>query len=146
MPEGACSRCPTQSVRSMIIVQAGQKKENREMRKLRLFLMMLTITSIVVGLVPALATAAGPPLETPVKIVIVAPATCALDMWWCVFEQGIWDAAEQLNVDLTVIAPDKVSPEQTAEDMGHAVVFLVSEDAKNITGQALNVDGGRIKN
>ena len=36
--------------------------------------------------------------------------------------------------------------EQTEEDMGHAVVFLVSEDARNITGQALNVDGGRVKN
>ena len=36
--------------------------------------------------------------------------------------------------------------EQTAEDIGRAVVFLVSEDAKNITGQALNVDGGMIKN
>ena len=36
--------------------------------------------------------------------------------------------------------------EQTEVDMGHAVVFLVSEDARNITGQALNVDGGRVKN
>ncbi len=36
--------------------------------------------------------------------------------------------------------------EQTADDMGRAVVFLVSEDAKNITGQALNIDGGRVKN
>ena len=34
--------------------------------------------------------------------------------------------------------------EQTPEDIGRAVVFLVSEDAKNITGQALSVDGGRI--
>jgi NAD(P)-dependent dehydrogenase (short-subunit alcohol dehydrogenase family) len=32
--------------------------------------------------------------------------------------------------------------EQTPEDIGHAVVFLVSEQARNITGQALNVDGG----
>lgn len=32
--------------------------------------------------------------------------------------------------------------EQTVEDIGRAVVFLVSEDAKNITGQSLNVDGG----
>jgi NAD(P)-dependent dehydrogenase (short-subunit alcohol dehydrogenase family) len=36
--------------------------------------------------------------------------------------------------------------EQTADDMGRAVVFLVSEDAKNISGQALNIDGGRVKN
>jgi NAD(P)-dependent dehydrogenase (short-subunit alcohol dehydrogenase family) len=31
---------------------------------------------------------------------------------------------------------------QTPEDIGHAVVFLASEAARNITGQALNVDGG----
>ena len=36
--------------------------------------------------------------------------------------------------------------EQTAEDIGRAVVFLVSEEGKNITGQTLNVDGGRHKN
>ena len=32
--------------------------------------------------------------------------------------------------------------EQTPEDIGKAVAFLASDDAKNITGQALNVDGG----
>jgi len=34
--------------------------------------------------------------------------------------------------------------DQTAEDIGKAVVFLVSEDARNITGQALSVDGGQV--
>ena len=34
--------------------------------------------------------------------------------------------------------------EQTAEDIGRAVVFFVSDDAKNVTGQVLNVDGGGI--
>ncbi|MBI2876991.1 MAG: SDR family oxidoreductase [Candidatus Tectomicrobia bacterium] len=32
--------------------------------------------------------------------------------------------------------------EQTAEDIGKVVAFLASDDAKNITGQAINVDGG----
>ena len=32
--------------------------------------------------------------------------------------------------------------EQSPEDVGKAVAFLVSEEARNITGQALNVDGG----
>jgi len=32
--------------------------------------------------------------------------------------------------------------EQTPEDIGHAAVFLASEEARNITGQALMVDGG----
>lgn len=36
--------------------------------------------------------------------------------------------------------------EQTTEDIGQAVVFLASEDGRNITGQTLNVDGGRHKN
>ncbi|HEV8615298.1 MAG TPA: glucose 1-dehydrogenase [Methylomirabilota bacterium] len=32
--------------------------------------------------------------------------------------------------------------EQTPDDIGWAAVFLASEEARNITGQALNVDGG----
>jgi NAD(P)-dependent dehydrogenase (short-subunit alcohol dehydrogenase family) len=32
--------------------------------------------------------------------------------------------------------------EQTPEDIGHAAVFLASDEARNITGQALHVDGG----
>jgi meso-butanediol dehydrogenase / (S,S)-butanediol dehydrogenase / diacetyl reductase len=35
---------------------------------------------------------------------------------------------------------------QTAEDIGNAVVFLASEEAKEITGQAINVDGGALFN
>lgn len=32
--------------------------------------------------------------------------------------------------------------EQTPEDIGNCVAFLVSDDAENISGQAINVDGG----
>ena len=47
--------------------------------------------------------------------------------------------------------PDMFSPtplrrEQMVEDIGRAVVYLVSDDAMNITGQSLNVDGGMFKN
>ena len=34
--------------------------------------------------------------------------------------------------------------EQTPEDIGRLAVFLASEDARNITGQSINVDGGMI--
>ena len=40
---------------------------------------------------------------------------------------------------------DEIIPlgrEQTPEDIGNCVAFLVSDDAENITGQAVNVDGG----
>ncbi len=43
-----------------------------------------------------------------------------------------------------LIAVTPLRREQTVEDIGRAVVFLVSEDAKNITGQTLNVDGGLV--
>ena len=36
--------------------------------------------------------------------------------------------------------------EQTPEDVGKAVAFLASDDASEITGQALNVNGGAIMN
>ena len=35
---------------------------------------------------------------------------------------------------------------QTAEGIGNLVAFLASEDANEITGQAINVDGGAIFN
>jgi len=35
---------------------------------------------------------------------------------------------------------------QTPEDIGRAVAFLVSDDASEITGQALNVNGGAVMN
>jgi 2-hydroxycyclohexanecarboxyl-CoA dehydrogenase len=34
--------------------------------------------------------------------------------------------------------------EQQPEDIGYMVVFLASEEAKNITGQSINVDGGMV--
>ena len=46
--------------------------------------------------------------------------------------------------DKVLVPPIPQKREQTPEDMGRAVVFLVSEDAKNITGQSLNVDGGMV--
>ena len=35
--------------------------------------------------------------------------------------------------------------EQSVEDVANAVLFLVSEEAKNITGQSMMVDGGMVK-
>lgn len=46
--------------------------------------------------------------------------------------------------DKYVVAGVPLGREQTPEDMGRAVVFLVSEDARNITGQSINVDGGMV--
>jgi NAD(P)-dependent dehydrogenase (short-subunit alcohol dehydrogenase family) len=47
---------------------------------------------------------------------------------------------EYFNTFVAPIVP--LGREQTPEDIGRTVVFLVSEEARNITGQSLNVDGG----
>ena len=36
--------------------------------------------------------------------------------------------------------------EQKPEDIGNLVAFLVSDLSENITGQSINVDGGRFMN
>ena len=36
--------------------------------------------------------------------------------------------------------------EQTVDDIARAILYLVSEASKNVTGQILNVDGGMVMN
>jgi len=42
--------------------------------------------------------------------------------------------------------PTPLRREQTVEDIAETVLFLVSEEARNISGQTVNVDGGRNRN
>ena len=46
--------------------------------------------------------------------------------------------------DNTTVSRVPLGREQTAEDIGRLAVFLASEDARNITGQSINVDGGMV--
>ncbi len=48
--------------------------------------------------------------------------------------------------DQTVKAWIPLQREQTPEDIGNMVAFLASDLAENITGQSINVDGGRFTN
>ncbi|HBF01001.1 MAG TPA: hypothetical protein DDW46_08050 [Dehalococcoidia bacterium] len=48
--------------------------------------------------------------------------------------------------DQTVKAWVPLQREQTPEDIGNMVAFLASDLAENITGQSINVDGGRFTN
>ncbi len=57
----------------------------------------------------------------PVKLVLVQHALCAWDSFWCVVENGIKTAAEQMNVDYTVLGPDKFDLEKTAQLIDQAV-------------------------
>jgi NAD(P)-dependent dehydrogenase (short-subunit alcohol dehydrogenase family) len=52
------------------------------------------------------------------------------------------DITPEAAMDFAVQAAIPFKRMQTAEDMGNAAVFLASDEAKEITGQALNVCGG----
>ena len=49
---------------------------------------------------------------------------------------------ERAAFDAYIEAHCPLRREQTPEDIGFAVAFLASDEARNITGQSLNVDGG----
>jgi len=54
--------------------------------------------------------------------------------------------SERAAFDAYIQASCPLGREQTPEDIGAAVAFLVSDDARNVTGQSLNVDGGIFMN
>ena len=74
---------------------------------------------------------------------------------WTDFWQGLAAYIAETNPAFKGMAPRQVfdkrvkdlipmGREQTPEDIGWAAVFLASDQARNITGQALNVDGGTV--
>ncbi|HEY3433095.1 MAG TPA: hypothetical protein VGK09_11155, partial [Rhodocyclaceae bacterium] len=55
-----------------------------------------------------------PNLTGTLNFVMVQHALCAWDSFWCTVEQGIKDAAKQMNVNVTILGPDKFDLEKTA--------------------------------
>lgn len=56
------------------------------------------------------------------------------------------DQVSQKTVFTSTHAQTPLGRPQTPEDIGYAVTFFASPQASNITGQALNVDGGMLMN
>lgn len=97
-----------------------------------------------ISLTQSLAASLG---ASNINVNAICPGLLWTDMWRklegmfrrdtspeIVDERAAFDAFIESNCPL--------KREQTPEDIGNAVAFLVSDLAKNITGQALNVDGG----
>ncbi|MFC1984433.1 SDR family NAD(P)-dependent oxidoreductase [Chloroflexota bacterium] len=107
-----------------------------------------TMKASVIFFTKLLATELG---EYNINVNCVCPGEIYTPLWEKIAIQTI-----QLSPEFKGITPkeyflDRVSHTplkrgQTPEDIGHAVAFLVSEDAKNITGQSLNVDSGESMN
>lgn len=59
-------------------------------------------------------SAGGPQIKGALHFVMVQHALCAWDSFWCTVEQGIKDAAKQMNVTVDILGPDKFDLEKTA--------------------------------
>ena len=85
-----------------------------------------------------------------VNVNAICPGLLYTDMWKSIGE--VIRATNPAYADLTprqmferrVQEWIPLRREQTPEDIGHAAVFLASEEARSITGQALMVDGGAV--
>jgi NAD(P)-dependent dehydrogenase (short-subunit alcohol dehydrogenase family) len=98
----------------------------------------------VINLTQSLALDLGP---SNVNVNAVCPGLLWTDMWRqleaMIGRDDTPEVVDRRQVFERFIATNcPLRREQTPEDIGHAVAFLASEEARNITGQSLNVDGG----
>ena len=67
----------------------------------------------------SLGDPAGP--DSPMSIIAVQHAECAWDSFWCVVQNGATEAADRMNIDLQILAPDEFDVDKTASLIEQAV-------------------------
>ena len=83
-----------------------------------------------------------------INVNVVCPGTIWTPMWERIAERNRRNDPKKANLTGRQIFEEAIRDrcplkrEQTPEDIGKAVAFFASDDAFNITGQALNVNGG----
>lgn len=83
-----------------------------------------------------------------INVNVVCPGTIWTPMWERIAVRAKRNNPEQQRLtpreifDAAILERCPLGREQTPEDIGKAVAFFASDDAMNITGQSLNVNGG----
>jgi len=82
-----------------------------------------------------------------INVNAICPGLLWTDMWRKLEGMIAGDAADEVvdrrqHFEAMLAANCPLGREQTPADIGMAAVFLASDNARNITGQSLNVDGG----
>lgn len=101
----------------------------------------------VIGLTQVLAKELG---RYNINVNAICPGYIWTPMWedlarW--FKEHFSSLAEKSLYEIFTKRVEAVTPlrrAQTPEDIANLTAFLVSEEARNITGQAINVDGGAV--
>ena len=97
-----------------------------------------------ISLTQSLAASLG---SSNINVNAICPGLLWTDMWRKLESMFRGDPSpeavdERTAFDAIIASNCPLKREQTPEDIGNAAAFLVSPLARNITGQALNVDGG----
>ena len=82
-----------------------------------------------------------------VNVNAICPGLLWTDLWRQIEGMFAGDHTEEVvdrreRFEAVIAANMPLQREQTPEDIGKAAVFFASDEARNITGQSLNVDGG----
>ncbi len=82
-----------------------------------------------------------------INVNAICPGLLWTDLWRQIEGMFAGDHTEEVvdrreRFEAVIAANMPLAREQTPEDIGKAAAFFASDDAKNITGQSLNVDGG----
>jgi simple sugar transport system substrate-binding protein len=91
----------------------------------------LPVTATGPGFVDAASLASTPDETAPVNVIAVQHAECSWDSFWCVVQNGINTAAERMNVNVEILAPDEFDLDKTASLIEQAVA--ASPDAIMLT-------------
>ncbi|MEM7799805.1 MAG: sugar ABC transporter substrate-binding protein [Chloroflexota bacterium] len=79
------------------------------------------VTATGPGFITADNLGEAPGADAPMSIIAVQHAECAWDAFWCVVQNGATTAAEQMNIDLQILAPDSFDIDKTASLIEQAV-------------------------
>lgn len=60
-------------------------------------------------------------VNKPLHFILIQHASCSWDEFWCPIEEGIHDAARDMNVKVTILSPDKFDLITTASQIDGAV-------------------------
>ena len=82
-----------------------------------------------------------------INVNAICPGLLWTDLWRQIEGMFAGDHTEEVvdrreRFEAVIAANMPLAREQTPSDIGKAAVFFASDDAQNITGQSLNVDGG----
>jgi len=79
------------------------------------------VEKIVEKEVPVEVVVMKPGPEAVLDFIFVQHALCAWDSFWCTVEAGIRQAADDMNVNVTVLGPDEFDLEKVAQLIDQAV-------------------------